>query len=339
MPILTGAKKYNISRLEEKCRTFLIDILSAGNVCTILKSVHDLEEKGLEQKCLSFITETGNDVLTNNAFAALSKSLIRKIIISDTLQSDEGTVYEACKKWAAENCKSDISNAEPTSTDLRNKLGDLIHLIRFPSMSFETFAACASKDDILTADEKVSIFQCIANKSTPADCKFLVKARIRKPNVKKDRIIIRRFVDAPSKHWMYNGLVDSINFIVSEKVKCDGVSLFSPINVGKVVGIVQLESAKFGVLFERRVEINYNASEVSEEVLFDDGVELIPGVLYTLKCEFKGPYTYYGIGGRKNVSEGNITVTFKENDFSQNGTDCHEGQFHYLIFQAVGNDS
>ncbi|XP_045192996.2 BTB/POZ domain-containing protein 6-like [Mercenaria mercenaria] len=341
MAILLGAKKYKLSRLEEKCRTFLTNRLTADNVCTILKNVHDLEEKELEQKCLSFIMERGDDALNADGLTALPKTAIRKIITSDNLQAEESTVYGACKRWAVEKCRQETGSADFSSADLRNQLGDLLHLIRFPLMTFETFASSASKDDILTADEKVSIFNCIANKSTSSDCKFSMKKRtgiFKIPAVKEERLIIKRFLNAPSREWMYNGLPDSISFKVSVKAKFLGVSLFSPINAGKIKGILKLQQGTTDILYEKNIEINYSPTKISEEVILDNNVDIVPGQLYTLYTKLTGGYTYYGTGGQTTVSAGNIDVSFAGNDFSLNGTDSTEGQFNYIILKTVSKD-
>ncbi|XP_053374045.1 BTB/POZ domain-containing protein 6-like [Mercenaria mercenaria] len=140
MPLLYSAKKYETSRLTEKCKDYLNTQLSIDNVCVILQHAHKFDEGELEEKCLEFVLENGENVLKSDGFSSLSKAVLQKIIESDKLKAGELNIYDACKRWAVQQCEKKGDKREILPADLRAKLGDLIYLIRFPTLSIDVFS-------------------------------------------------------------------------------------------------------------------------------------------------------------------------------------------------------
>ncbi|XP_060571344.1 uncharacterized protein LOC132729575 [Ruditapes philippinarum] len=116
----------------------------------------------LENRCLKFVMVNTENVLKSDGLSTISKEVFKKIIELDNLNADELCVYNACKKWAIAQCNGKSDKHEGSELEQRRELGDLIYSVRFATMSLQTFAENVAIEDILTAEEKVFVFQTIA---------------------------------------------------------------------------------------------------------------------------------------------------------------------------------
>ncbi|XP_053373261.1 BTB/POZ domain-containing protein 6-like [Mercenaria mercenaria] len=327
MSLLYSAKKYEISRLTEKCKDYLNTQLSIDNVCVILHHAHTFDESELEQKCLKFIFANGDNVLKSDGFFSLPKEILQKIIESDNLNADELNIYDTCKRWAVEQQKQKCKKQEYPETELRKELGELVYSIRFPTMSFETFAKHVAVEDILTPEEKVSVFQSLAG----VDTKTLLH-RFR--NTKRKRVLkLSRFDLSYTSFWNYAGAPDAINFKVSSKSRLLGVSLLAPSSTGTVEGEVSLKVGTSTLASRSDLRIEYEQSKYVEDVLFDQPYTVEPGKEYTIRTLLKGAQTYSGNNGKQKISCGAFDVCFFYNRESVNGTSVTTGQIHSLILE------
>lgn len=193
-------------------------------------------------------------------------------------------------------------------------------------MSLEAFATQVSIDELLTHDEKVSIFQYIGGVRTEKQ-KFNRNIRL------KQCLIVRRFdQDVPLKPWSYGSNPDVLNFVVSTRAKFLGVGLFTPTSQGRIVGQTKLKCGTCTLASKDDVEIEYDPSKFSEEVLFDMPVNVEAGKEYSVHIKLSGSDTYYGTCGKTIVSSGNLAVAFAKSEESQNGTTVSSEQIHSLLF-------
>ncbi len=63
-----------------------------------------MDEKKLEETCLSLVDENTSDVVQSEAFGHLARETLVKIVRRDTLNVDELCLYKACVTWAEHNC-------------------------------------------------------------------------------------------------------------------------------------------------------------------------------------------------------------------------------------------
>ncbi|XP_053373276.1 BTB/POZ domain-containing protein 6-like [Mercenaria mercenaria] len=331
MSLLYSAKKYESNRLAEKCKAYLNTQLSIDNVCVILQHAHKFDEGELDEKCLEFVLENGDDVIKSDGFSSLSKAVLQKIIESDKLKADELNIYDACKRWALQQCEKKSDKREILPADLRAKLGDLIYLIRFPTMSIDVFSKHVSKDHILTAEENVSVFQSIAEGSSDNN-KYSFCSAKRNVWASKERITITRCKLNKTRQWAQGGCPDVIDFRVSHQARLLGVSLFSPRTAGTLVGKLSLQCCSSILTSKSDLKISFQESKYSEEVLFDNPQIVEPEKVYSIYAELKGPNTYRGQDGLAKASSGSLCVSFFSSEKSTNNTNVTNGQFYYLIF-------
>ncbi|WAR03270.1 BTB6A-like protein [Mya arenaria] len=155
MAVMYAANKYDIQPLINRCKTFLEKTIAIDNVCVILDQALKFAEDDLVQQCLSFVSKTTDQVFQSNGFLCMSSEALKLILEKEkeTQNLPPEDVYASCRRWAKQACSS--SGTEVTDQVLRQKLGDLICLVDFAGMSYESFTDNVVKETILSDKEKV----------------------------------------------------------------------------------------------------------------------------------------------------------------------------------------
>lgn len=344
MALIYAAMKYQVKGLETTCRDFLKNEMTAENVCFLLEQAREFPDEELEDICMDFIFCHSTDVLESSDFCSLSKPLLRKILESDDLSASEIDVYKACKKWALNACKQEVETYHDTD-DLRQALGDLVYLIRFPNIPKETFSAEISKENILTSDEKVEIFQYIIDKPIVTPRGFKFNHEPRKESI--DCVLIKRFIyNSNQSYRMFRDEQHGISFkIETGYVKLAGVTVFSPCNRGQCLsGMITIMEGEESILIRDDVVIPHEDNECFEEVKFDRSVRIKPNVIYSVVLNMGGCETYLGTRSREHLAKNphnGKSIDIKFLDYPNSGpqlydiehTNTEQGQIHGLLVQ------
>ena len=102
------------------------------------------------------------DITKQEGFLKLPRSVIREILEQDELNIQEIDLWNAYVKWADAQCIA--KDAFVNDINRGNIMKD-IDLIRFPTMTAEEFASGPAKSNILSPEDKVSIFNYFLTKS------------------------------------------------------------------------------------------------------------------------------------------------------------------------------
>ena len=168
--LLYAARRLELAGLTKLCFRFLDEHMAIGNVCKILEQAHTYKENNLYDKCLKFIHTNGFEVLPTNGFNELCLSCVEDVIKSDVLKVDEMTLFETMMNWGTSECRR--RKLAATDANRRTALGELLYLIRFPTMDVSYFTQKVSFRDILSDDEAVAIFQYFHGQEQPLARKF-----------------------------------------------------------------------------------------------------------------------------------------------------------------------
>ncbi|XP_055350762.1 BTB/POZ domain-containing protein 3-like isoform X2 [Paramacrobiotus metropolitanus] len=176
VPTLYCAIKYELPWLEEYCKQFVREQLSAHNCLLILENVLKWSphcDRFLED-CLDVIDEFSKTVFLSENFSAIGKNTLFTILQRSTLSAEENTVYEAVEKWATAACMRNRSL--PSAFNRRKVLGEAFSLVRFPLMTDEQLANGPVKSGLLSATEMCGIFMW-RNKATEKPLDFNTQPR------------------------------------------------------------------------------------------------------------------------------------------------------------------
>ena len=153
--ILYAAKKYFLDSLAKECREFLKDNVTPENVCTFYEQCLFLDEKDLVAKCRRVIEEHTHRAFKSDSFLEISRKTLQNLLTNDLLNLHEFQIFRFCLKWAKTKL---IRTGKPCDgTECRAVLGDVLHQIRFPTMSVEDFIDDVIPSKIFTEYEERNI--------------------------------------------------------------------------------------------------------------------------------------------------------------------------------------
>ncbi|WAR27988.1 BTBD2-like protein, partial [Mya arenaria] len=299
MATMYAAKKYDIQPLTNRCKTFLEKEIAVENVCIILDQASKFEEKELIQQCLSFVSKNADGVFQSDGFLSMSSEIMRYVLEQEksTPKLPPEEVYASCKKWAEQCCSK--SGNEMSDQALRQQFGDLILLVDFPGMSFESFIQLVVKENILSDSEKVT---------------FMKELGDRRKNVKS--FSVNRFFNI-SSGWGHTGKQNGISFRTSKDVVLHSVALYLPCQTGSLSGSLEILEDQTVVLTQN-VNLCYQTDTRYEYIHLDRKINIRQGVIYSVRQRLRKGSSYYG---------------FNENGRSDNSTSLTSGQVHGLMLE------
>jgi len=141
------------------CADFMEADVNVQNACELFElapALLDDKEFGLK-----FIEENMEEIAETDAFLKLSKSRLVTLLEDDELGIDEFQLWQAILKWGKAECKRTERKSD-SGDDLKTVLGDLVNLIRFPTMSLEEIAAHVAPSNLLSQDALLDLFKYVS---------------------------------------------------------------------------------------------------------------------------------------------------------------------------------
>ena len=343
MALMYTAKKYSVQSLVDACSNFLKSEINHENVCTILEQAHLFDESELYEQCLETIFANGKAVFSRQStdYYSLCFDCMKTLLKSDKLVMKEELIFTSCLQWATEQCRR--KDIDVTDENIREILGELLFLIRFPNMGMECFTELVSTSDILKDDEKVAIYQQMSrsySRLTPtfdrAGSVFHATALFSSnPRELVDIHRASRFQEVAGStfdFWLNDNSTDAISFSCSRDLRLVGVSVFCPFMEGTLKGTVALfDASNRCVARSGSLDIAYNDRKV-HDVKFKRSVEIVKGKWYTVEQRMQGAKSYLGREGCRQVVCKTVTFTFRRSPIDGNDTDIDSGQLPVLLY-------
>ncbi|XP_052781828.1 BTB/POZ domain-containing protein 6-B-like isoform X1 [Mya arenaria] len=321
--LLYCAKKYDVPSLQKICRDFLRKAINPVNVCTVLEESLLFQEDQLKEECISFISQNTIAVLKTRSFKNLSSNAVKLLLKDDALNCKEIHIYSALKEWGVCACHRK-GKIIPSAESIRDEIGDLIKLIRFPTMSVEDFSKYVAKDLVLTPEEKLASYQDIV----------LGEKVSGYPNTPRQEPTtlcrVMRFRSITTRNRSKEFQYDCIGFTVSGTCTLGGAMFFRPATSGMVTGKLIVRENKDKVLLASDVSIDFKIGMTTFDHLFSP-ILLEPGKIYYIL--HKGKMTgqcvksYCGTDPEPAVDAGNVRIQFKNVNYSTNNTTVSTGEF------------
>lgn len=156
----------------------------------------------LLSRCLDYIDEHGEVVLSQETLEDLQPDALREILGRDTLQCNELAVLAAIQRWADRECRRKC--LEPLPSNLRLVLSDLLYLVRFPRLTVNEFVQGPCRCEILTPAELHYFSNVITSQpATPPDSlKPYLSEMMRGRSFKKESSVESNSSQKRSKGWL-----------------------------------------------------------------------------------------------------------------------------------------
>ncbi|XP_060564790.1 BTB/POZ domain-containing protein 3-like [Ruditapes philippinarum] len=323
------AKKYIVPFLARACVQYLETSLSARNACILLCQGRLFEEQELMEQCWEVIDAQAEEALASDGFVDIDFSTLESVLLRETLNAREVTVFNAACRWAEAQCRR--REVEPSAENKRKVLGESFNLIRIPSMSLEEFANGPAQSGILSHKETTDIFLYFTANNKP-ELPFKRKSRSGLLPQKCHRFQSSAY---RSNQWRYRGRCDSIQFAVDRRVFIAGFGLYGSSN-GAMEYQVKVELKKDGIILGQSfLRFFSDGSSNTFPVMFDNPIQVEPETFYTASAILDGPeLSYFGQEGMAEIQCGKVTFQFQCSSDSTNGTGVQGGQIPEIIFYS-----
>ena len=333
MGVLYLAKKYMVPSLTEECSKYLLNNLNPSNVFSILPSAQKYEDKDLMERCWKLIDEKTKEALNTDEFTTIERSLLKQVIIRNTLSVDEIDLFKAVDLWATEECKR--QGLEAVGATKRRILGEeIVKAIRFPIMKLEDFSSVVLASDVLTKEEIVSLIRHLTSVSKSG---FSETTRYGFTGAIKRCC---RFNSPPGGTWVYGSNPDIIDFTTDKDIALCGVRFLGKkdryysvdFNLKMVeTATVLMSLGRETILTKQLHAEKYRYSGF--ELIFSTKIILKKNTRYRITAVISGPDSEIGKGGVWIVQCSGVTFTFMNSDIQKNnGSTVREGQFPELLF-------
>ena len=83
--------------------------------------------------------------------------VLKAVVSLNTLATTEKYAFESCVRWAKHQLL-ELGNKDPSDEEVRDKLGDVLYEICFPTMTAKEFARLTAHSNILTTEEKHAVY-------------------------------------------------------------------------------------------------------------------------------------------------------------------------------------
>lgn len=167
--VLYAAKKYMLPNLGRRCVDHLKEQLTASNVCAMLDRSLFFDEEDLTNRCWHVIDVLASNVLSSSGLLRMDANNLKALLKRDTLNCKESEVFAAVRNWAAAECvrlglRDVIYNRAQIAADL-------LHLVRFPTMTLNDFAENVAYSGFLSLEMVRDLFVHITANSSAQHAK------------------------------------------------------------------------------------------------------------------------------------------------------------------------
>ena len=318
-----GSEKYMLHDIKRECGDYLQSSLDEECACDILQTAHGIHRDDIQTNILEFILNRGEACLNSKSFLNLSPECLRLVIESDYLVCGEEIIYQKIIEWSTNRCQD--RRLTVNDENIRQDLGDLLNLVRFPIMQRKYFTENVSKKNVLSFDEILNVYQ------TPDDVKNAVFPT--KGRRAKYMVFLRCDTDKSVESTN-----DCLDFSTGNDCIMLGINVFgSTTYSGKHdIRLAVLKSSK--VLSSMETVLYSKKGQEMYPLMFGRPIHVKNNTRYTIKLNMKGPKAFTGKSYRRNVRLNRISVQFSNSVLGSQtmaSTNENMGQIPGIIMQYI----
>eukprot|EP00112_Aurelia_sp_Birch-Aquarium-sp1_P001367 Seg1146.3 transcript_id=Seg1146.3/GoldUCD/mRNA.D3Y31 product="BTB/POZ domain-containing protein 2" protein_id=Seg1146.3/GoldUCD/D3Y31 len=291
------AKKYYIPSLTDECCRFLLKSLTMENALSVLNLSVAADQQEMAKECLRQIKVRIRELSRTPEFLELNRDALKAILELDVLDMVEFDVFRAVDKW----CKHQLEKKEQDVTQeaKREILGEVVNLVRFPTISVQRLTNYCYPSGLITKDQFVDLVSFLMSKDPDKNNK-INKEQIPYEISRRERSNYAVLMNSQGPQLKYQNLFPNENglfcscFKVNEKVWLKGLTIPSkqPPDVVTIKG---------GDGTCRRPKFSIKVADSGAQVcIFKTPIELLPNVEYNALNKVK----------RQLVSSNGYSVTY-----------------------------
>ncbi|XP_048731582.2 BTB/POZ domain-containing protein 6-like isoform X3 [Ostrea edulis] len=303
LAVMHAANKYAMVGLEDKCVNFLMQNLTAENVCSVLESAHCFNKESVLSHCVEFIKDSPGAFETDN-FLSLCSECLRKVLLLDDLVMDEEEIFHRVMEWASVQCQN--LHLDNNGVNKRNVLENCLYCIRFPIMRMAFFNEIVCKTDILSEREIEDVTRQMAEVKI-CQTKFCVRKRRG-----TDLYSCKRFsYDRIDLKW--GRKTGRIDFYVDVQIILTGLLLYgghgTDSNRPYVYAALE-DSDHDQVLTDVTKQVSVEPEKTIFKLKFPRSIRLEPDVRYSVFVQKEGWDSHWGDAGMASVVTQDVNFYF-----------------------------
>ncbi|XP_071139226.1 BTB/POZ domain-containing protein 2-like [Mytilus edulis] len=339
--MLYAADKYMLAAVKIECETVLKQTAQSEHATKALQTAYQYHLSDLQTESLDYIEMNTKACLLSEHAVSLSKDCLEMILKSDYLDCTETDICQFILKWGKYQCN--LVKLEPSGGNIREALGSILFLVRFPNVEMKFFSEAVAGSCLLTSDEMVSIYQShfgVISKTFPSS--------LRGPVSKRKTYNINRYVQIAGPTGPSGK--QSLIFFSDKDIWLKGVVLFLPyvqpyVNYGYQqqqpqqgyinIGIRIMDDSNEEKIHEAE-QTYYGPNNVQVwQMNFSKPVRVHSMRDYLIQMDDIGHQTYNGVNCQVSVTDQQSGVTIKfKNSKESAGTNINQGQFAGLSFSV-----
>ncbi|XP_055716303.1 BTB/POZ domain-containing protein 3-like [Phlebotomus papatasi] len=153
LEILYASRKYFVETLTYMVIKFVMKFINEENLAKYFESIDKFQIKMLNDHMKKVCKASPLTIIKSLTCSEAHKRILEIILESSDLPCSEFELYSAIVKML----KSERGNGILSNEDLQKKLGKLVYLIRFPTMSIKELILCGKKPSLLTSQQIVDL--------------------------------------------------------------------------------------------------------------------------------------------------------------------------------------
>ncbi|CAC5375775.1 BTBD3_6 [Mytilus coruscus] len=370
--MLYAADKYMLASVKRDCETVLKQTAQSEHATKTLQAAYQYHLSDLQKESLDYIEMNTKACLLSEHAVSLSKDCLEVVLKSDYLDCSETDICQFILKWGKHQCE--LAKLEPSGGNIREALGKILYLIRFPNVEMNFFSEAVAKSCLLTSDEIISIYQShfgVISKAFPS-C-------LRAPVAIRQTYTINRYEKITGP--MGASGKQSLIFHSDKDIWLKGVIIFLPrvqptfgrlhahgyhdqlshvyhnhvshgyynqlphryhhdqiTNYVSVINIcirIMNDSNEEKIHENQQTHYGPNTGQIWQ-MDFSKPVRIHSMRDYIIQMDDIGLQTYYGTECKESVTDqqSGVTIKFKDSQVSGAGTDISQGQFAGLSFSV-----
>nr|KAG5711350.1 hypothetical protein BaRGS_006047 [Batillaria attramentaria] len=334
-PLHYLGRKYNVEPLVQQCLEFLHARLTSDNACSILEQAHCFDEHELYKASFEYVTEHVQQCLDTVAVHDLCRDCLARLLAMDQLEVSEQLVFKAALAWAEASLEKKQMDID--AENVRRELGPVIHLIRFPAMTFQELKERVLPTSVLTPTEIKAILD-FKHRMCPTADPFASRGRQRRLHRFKTVSRIRCSSRPDSTRW-----TAAVTFCCDRDFFLHGLQVFACTRHGQHAHLwfSVLEGQEQLDLFNHTQEFNHTYALSGDidgvkthSITISPPLELRASVDYTLVLQANMANCYSGSDGMATVTHDDVTFRFRDAPIKMNGTTVSEGQIPCLVYSV-----
>ena len=346
--LLYLAKKYMVPALHEKTRHELCSMINLANVFELLPSILQLDEEELAERCWKIIDIDTEQAINSEAFCDIDRNVLVQVLERDELTIREVDLFRRVIDWA--KTRKIEEKSDDRETNIRDVLGEkVIHLMRFPTMSFIEFNGLVSSSGVLTENEVNTLthfYHGFCQEPPRGFSERFPRGQMFRCNrfswissPEAAAVPVGKPLREINKKWNYvTGSVDSVTFSVQVPIIICGIRLFGNKDASHFLKLtIFKESCSTTVPFT--TEGTFQSEEEETDGYYGFDVPVYPPFYLknnsnvTIQVAMKGPASYFGVGGNLSLDCEGVRFHFL-NKRSPNGTTATSGQLAEILFKT-----